>query len=238
MVKSPGWTILAPDETGEAAMGNDPDDAAPSRVYGGVAADERRSRRRSALFDAALDLLAEGGAPAVTKRAVCVRARLNDRYFYEQFTDRDALLTALVEEHTALGIAAVVTATHHAEPDVHSQVRAAADAALGFLLADPRRSALLLNAQSTEALQAARLSTQHAIARAMSAVGREILAAPADPLDADMTAYSVVSGALELVAAWMRGEFDTTREHLTDLIARLLLSTDSAQHVAGTKSAT
>ncbi|MEU4808767.1 TetR family transcriptional regulator [Nocardia fluminea] len=219
-------------------MGNDPDDAAPSRVYGGVAADERRSRRRSALFDAALDLLAEGGAPAVTKRAVCVSARLNDRYFYEQFTDRDALLTALVEEHTALGIAAVVTATHDAEPDVHSQVRAAADAALGFLLADPRRSALLLNAQSTEALQAARLSTQHAIARAMSAVGREILAAPADPLDADMTAYSVVSGALELVAAWMRGEFDTTREHLTDLIARLLLSTDSAQHIAGTKSAT
>ncbi|MGW6696352.1 TetR family transcriptional regulator [Nocardia sp. NPDC055049] len=218
-------------------MRNDTDDAATSRVYGGVAADERRSRRRGALFDAALDLLAEGGAPAVTKRAVCVRARLNDRYFYEQFADRDALLTALVEEHTALGIAAVVTATHDADADVHSQVRAAADAALGFLLADTRRSALLLNAQSTEALQAARLTTQHAIARAMSAVGREILAEPADPLDADMTAYSVVSGALELVAAWMRGEFDTTREHLTDLIARLLLSSDSTQHVTATKSA-
>ncbi|WP_446222611.1 TetR family transcriptional regulator [Nocardia sp. IBHARD005] len=221
-------------------MHNDSDGATPSRVYGGVAAEERRSRRRGALLDAALDLLAEGGAPAVTKRAVCVKARLNDRYFYEQFTDRDALLSALVEEHTALGIAAVVTATHDAAPDIDSQVRAAADASLGFLLADPRRPALLLNAHSTEALQDARLATQHAIARAMSAVGRELLAEPADPLDADMTAYSVVSGTLELVAAWMRGEFDTTREHLTDLIASLLLSIDNrgALPVTGAKPGT
>ncbi|MGY0499621.1 TetR/AcrR family transcriptional regulator [Nocardia sp. FBN12] len=221
-------------------MHDDSDDAAPSRVYGGVAADERRSRRRGALFDAALELLAEGGAPAVTKRAVCVRARLNDRYFYEQFTDRDALLTALVEEHTALGIAAVVTATHNADPDLHSQVRAAADASLGFLLADPRRPALLLNAHSTEALQGARLTTQHAIARAMSAVGRELVAEPAAPLDADMIAYSVVSGVLELVAAWMRGEFDTTREHLTDLIAGQLLQSENraVPPIIGAKSAT
>lgn len=220
-------------------MHDDSDGAAQSRVYGGVAADERRSRRRGALFDAALDLLAEGGAPAVTKRAVCVQARLNDRYFYEQFTDRDALLTALVEEHTALGIAAVITATHNAAPDLHSQVRAAADASLGFLLADPRRPALLLNAHSTEALQGARLATQHAIARAMSAVGRELVPEPADPLDADMIAYSVVSGVLELVAAWMRGEFDTTREHLTDLIAGQLLQSDNrvVPPVIGAKSA-
>ncbi|MFD3743349.1 TetR/AcrR family transcriptional regulator [Nocardia sp. NPDC058633] len=207
-------------------MHTDSDGTTPSRVYGGVAADERRSRRRGALFDAALDLLAEGGAPAVTKRAVCAKARLNDRYFYEQFTDRDALLTALIAEHTTLGIAAVITATHEAAPDLHSQVRAAADASLGFLLADPRRPALLLNAHSTESLQDARLATQHAIARAMSAMGRELFTEPADPLDADMTAYTVVSGVLELVAAWMRDEFDTTREHLTDLIAGLLLRSD------------
>ncbi|MEV4152376.1 TetR/AcrR family transcriptional regulator [Nocardia salmonicida] len=214
------------------------DVAAAPRAYGGVAADERRSRRRDALVDAALDLLAEGGAPAVTKRAVCARARLNDRYFYDHFTDRDALLTALVEEHTELGIVAVVTAAHEAGPDLHSQVYAAADAAIGFLLADPRRQALLLDAHSTEALQAARLTTQHAIARAMSAVGRELVTeSVADPLDSDMAAYAVVSGTLELVAAWMRGEFAATREHLTDLIARLLLLTDNSGvlQVAGVK---
>ncbi|NKX86317.1 TetR family transcriptional regulator [Nocardia coubleae] len=204
------------------------DTATSPRAYRGVAADERRARRRAALLDAALDLLAADGAAAVTKRAVCARAKLNDRYFYEQFADRDAVLTTLVEELTAEGIAAVVAATHAAEPDIHSQVHAAADAALGFLLDDPRRHALLLNAHSTEALQRARLATQHAIARAMAAVSRELHPSPmSTPLDTDMAAYTVVSGTLELVAAWMRGEFDTTRAHLTDLIARQLLQVET-----------
>ncbi|MFC9964092.1 TetR family transcriptional regulator [Nocardia ignorata] len=204
------------------------DTATSPRAYRGVAADERRARRRAALLDAALDLLAADGAAAVTKRAVCARAKLNDRYFYEQFADRDAVLTSLVEELTAEGIAAVVAATHAAEPDIRSQVHAAADAALGFLLDDPRRHALLLNAHSTEALQRARLATQHAIARAMAAVSRELHPSPmSTPLDTDMAAYTVVSGTLELVAAWLRGEFDTTRAHLTDLIARQLLQVET-----------
>lgn len=199
-------------------------DAVPSpRAYGGVAAEERRARRREALLDAALDLLAEDGAPAVTKRAVCARARLNDRYFYEQFADRDALLTALAEDHTAQGIAEVVAATRAAPADIDSQVHAAADAALGFLLADPRRHALLLNAHSTPALQTARVATQHAIAEAMAAVGRELRPDPElDPAEAAMAAYALVSGALELVAAWLRGEFDTTRTQVTALIAAQL----------------
>ncbi|MFE3542628.1 TetR family transcriptional regulator [Nocardia sp. NPDC059177] len=194
------------------------------RAYGGVAADERRSRRRAALLEAALDLLAEEGAQAVTKRAVCHRAQLNDRYFYEQFTDRDALLTALSEELTTQGIGAVVAATHAAAPDLHSQVYAAADAALGFLLADPRRQALLLNAHSTGSLYTARVATQHAIATAASTVNRELRPdLTADPADAELAAYIVVSGTLELVAAWLRGEFTTTREHLTTHVAGQLL---------------
>ncbi|WP_052314167.1 TetR family transcriptional regulator [Nocardia thailandica] len=215
-------------------MGERVEPVVAARAYGGVAADERRARRRAALLDAALDLLAEGGAAAVTKRAVCARAKLNDRYFYELFGDRDALLVALVEEHTALGIAAVVTAARAAGPDTHVQVRAAADAAIGFMLADPRRPALLLNAHSTEALQAARLSTQHAIAAAMSAVARELAVEQvADPSDVDLAAYAVVSGTLELVAAWLRGELPATRGHLTDLVARLLLITDSSSVLHG-----
>ncbi|PPJ08286.1 TetR/AcrR family transcriptional regulator [Nocardia nova] len=196
------------------------------RAYGGISAAERRERRRTALLDAALDLLAEGGASAVTKRAVCARARLNDRYFYEHFADRDVLVQALAGQLTADGIAAVISATLAAGPDLHEQVRAAADAALGFLAADPRRQALVLASHSDAALQSGRLSTQRDIAAAMAAVVRELR--PPDPaaapLDLDMTAYAVVSGTLELVAAWIRGEFRATRTHLTELIAALLLA--------------
>ncbi|MGV9408687.1 TetR family transcriptional regulator [Nocardia sp. NPDC003693] len=197
----------------------------PTRSYGGVAADERRAQRRTALLDAALDLLAEEGAAGVTKRAVCARAHLNDRYFYELFADRDALLAALAEDLTAQGIDSVVAATRSAAPDLHQQVRAAADAALSFLAADPRRNALLLNANTAEVLQSARLTTQHAIAGAMAAVTREIHpTSQRAARDVDMIAYTLVSGNLELVAAWMRGEFEADRDHLTELITGLLLA--------------
>jgi AcrR family transcriptional regulator len=195
----------------------------PARAYGGVAVEERRARRRAALLDAALHLLAEDGAGAVTKRAVCQRARLNDRYFYDHFTDRDALLEALAGEVTAQGIAVVVAAVHAAGPDVRERLRAAADAAIGFVVADPRHGALLLQAHNAEPLQLARLAGQHAIAQAMVAVAAE-QPGETDPLDLDMIAYTVVCGLLELVAAWIRDEFAADRERLVDLVARLLLT--------------
>ena len=188
-----------------------------TRAYGGVAVEERRARRRSALFDAALDLLASDGAGAVTKRAVCQRARLNDRYFYEHFADRDALLEALAGEITAQGIVVVVAAVHAAGPDIDARVRAAADAAIGFVVSD-RRYGALLQGRSSEPLQRARLAGQHAIAQAMVAV-----AGPSAPQDADMVAFTVVSGLLEFVAAWIRGEFAADRSRVIDLVARMLL---------------
>src|SRR6201998_896203 len=98
--------------------------ASATRSYGGVPAEERRATRRGALIEAALDLFAEGGVRAVSKRAVCARARLNDRYFYEHFTDSDALLEAIVRDLTALGLEGVGAATRGAAPDLHTQVQA------------------------------------------------------------------------------------------------------------------
>ena len=72
--------------------------ASAKRGYGGISAPERSARRRADFIEAAMDLFAESGADGVTKRAVCSRARLNDRYFYEHFTDSDALLEAVAQE--------------------------------------------------------------------------------------------------------------------------------------------
>jgi AcrR family transcriptional regulator len=204
-------------------MADGPTTAGGARVYGGVEVEERRARRRAALLDAALDLLAEEGAAAVTKRAVCQRARLNDRYFYEHFTERDALLEALAGEVTAQGIVTVLAAVHAAGPELRDQVWAAADAALTVVLGDPRRAALFMQGNTAEPLQRARLAAQHAISRAMVAVAAEHTGGAARQ-DADLVAYTVVSGLLELVAAWIRGEFPVSRERLTDLVARLLLT--------------
>jgi AcrR family transcriptional regulator len=196
-----------------------------TRTYGGVTADDRRATRRAALIEAALDLFAEGGAHAVSKRAVCTRARLNDRYFYESFTDTNALLEAIVREQTQLGLEAVSTAAVEAT-NPHSQIRITARVALEFLTADPRRGALLLGSRGSEVLQRARTDSARAIAEAMSAIARDELGrTDASPLDSAVAAYALVSGAMEVIEAWLRGDFDTTREHLADLVAGLLAAT-------------
>ena len=196
-----------------------------TRSYGGVTAEERRATRRVALIEAALDLFAEDGARAVSKRAVCARARLNDRYFYEHFTDSDALLEAIARDLTAMGLDAVGAATRRAPADIRAQVHATADAALEFLTADPRRGKLLLGSHTSDALQRARLDSTRAISTAMAAGIRELLGdTAANQLDTDLAAFALVSGAMEVIAGWLRGEFVTSREHLADLVAGLLLA--------------
>lgn len=201
-----------------------------TRSYGGITAVERRAQRRAALIDAGLDLFAESGASGVTKRAVCARARLNDRYFYEHFTDSDALLEAAGQDITAQGLQLVIAATAEAGSDIHAQVHAAADAALDFMIDDPRRSQLLLGSHTTEVLQRTRLVSTRALANAMSAMVQELLGDSAPPrLDSDLAAFTLVSGTLELVAAWLRGDYDISRQHLADLVAAMLLS---ATHIS------
>ncbi|WP_181428540.1 TetR/AcrR family transcriptional regulator [Mycolicibacterium moriokaense] len=197
---------------------------AATRSYGGVTAEERRARRRAALIDAGLNLFAESGATGVSMRAVCARARLNDRYFYEHFTDSDAILEAAAQDITAQGLQTVIAATVEAGSDVRAQVHAAAHAALDFLIDDPRRGQLLLGSHTTEVLQRARLASTRAIANAMSAMAQETLGSAAPPpLDSDLAAFTLVSGTMELVAAWLRGDYDIGRQHLADLVAAMLL---------------
>src|SRR5205807_2521139 len=68
------------------------------RVYAGVEGDQRVAERRARLMAAGLDLLGSAeGDPTLSVRAVCRRAGLVARYFYESFADRDALATAVYD---------------------------------------------------------------------------------------------------------------------------------------------
>lgn len=195
------------------------------RAYGGVAADERRAIRRAALMEAALDLFAKEGARGVSKRAICARARLNDRYFYEHFTDADAVIEAIVQDATLRGLEAVGAVNQTAAPDIRAQVHATAVAALDFLTSDPRLVQLLLRSHTSEVLQQARLESARAIGRAMAALINKPPSAGAHELDSEMAAYALVSGAMEVIAGWLRGEFEVSQDHVAAIVAGLLLKT-------------
>lgn len=209
------------------------------RTYGGATPGERAAKRRAALCEAALDLLAEGGWERVTVRGVCTRARLNDRYFYESFRDPEALLLAVCEQVTAEAFATITDTIRTTEPDQDVRVRAVVVAVIDFFTTDPRRGHLLLASQATDELRRGRQATVRVMARLVAEQGVVVLGDQAPPEhDRELAALTLVHGTLELFASWLRGELDVTREHLTDFLVAMIQTTGTLRRSPATPPAT
>lgn len=113
------------------------------RRYRGRGPDLRRQERRQRLTAAGLDLFGGGAGYAATPvKAVCERAGVSPRHFYEQFEDREALLIDLLEtigEELMEASFAASTAGMQLEEAVRGGVRAY----LEVLAADRRKARLL-----------------------------------------------------------------------------------------------
>src|SRR5438046_9048265 len=113
---------------------------AATRVYGGLSADERVEARRQRLMDAALELMGTEGWAGTSVRAVCRRAGLTPRFFYESFDDLDALAVAVFDEIAVRATAAILEAVRNAPPEPAAQAQAAIAMFVDQLTADPRRA--------------------------------------------------------------------------------------------------
>src|SRR3954471_10215009 len=111
-----------------------------SRVYRGVAQEDRVAARRDALVEAGLDCLHDDGLSGASVRSICGRARLTPRYFYENFADLDELLVAVVDAVAAEVATAALVAVATAPPDLPAQVRALVDAGYGVVAQDRRKA--------------------------------------------------------------------------------------------------
>ncbi|MCE7001534.1 TetR/AcrR family transcriptional regulator [Kibdelosporangium philippinense] len=193
-----------------------------ARGYGGVSAEQRRSERRTALLEAAMDVLPDG----LTVRGVCGHAKLNDRYFYEHFRDCAELLKALAEREGAGAVAVVMDVAATPVPDMRAQVRRMVEAAIGFVCDDPRRGRVWLAVQVTESLYPMRYQMIRRLADIMAAHAYERLGerAPAEP-DTTMAAFTLVSGGFDLFCSWLRGDLDVSRARLTDFLVAMILAT-------------
>lgn len=198
--------------------------AGTARTYGGATHSERRSRRRVLLVDAALDLVAADGVAGVTVRGVCARARLNDRYFYENFRTVDELLLALLDDQMTRAFDALLPAIEASPPEPVVRARAAIGSGLRFLEHDPRRGRLLVESQTTEALRARRRDLVKMLAQVMADQGRVLLAGQGGSLDPDLdlAALTLVAGGFEVVTLWLRGELEVSRDHLEDFLVAMV----------------
>lgn len=196
------------------------------RAYGGEAGDARVARRRAALIDAALDMLAEADGGAVTVRGVCARAELTPRYFYESFPGVDDLVAATYDR-VITEIAEKAQLAFAAGEASQDKVRGAVDAVVEVIDSD-RRAGRLLFADTVRSpvvarkrAESVRLFVQLTTESAVQAVG-----APPGPVTT-AAAYFQVGGLGRLLAAWTEGEVEVTRSQLVDVCVRLLLGLGS-----------
>ncbi len=114
--------------------------SAPVRPWRGRPARDRLAERRRRLLDAGLQEFGTRGYAACTVASLAAAAGLSNRYFYEQFADREALLRAVYDEVVAGGQAALVDGLRGAPPHIAERVRAGVRAFWEYQSADPRRA--------------------------------------------------------------------------------------------------
>lgn len=197
--------------------------ASGARPYGGVSGQDRRSARRDRLIEATLDLVGEDGVAAVTVGAVCGRAGVAKRYFYESFGSLDDLLSSALAQVFDRVVQAAGTrdAAVPATPREIMQVavRGAIDA-----MDDARAARLYLESAGNPALLRTRDEAVDAVVALL--LSQVVGDGPARPQH-ELTGQLLVSGATHVMALWLRGRIDLTRddfvEHLVGLGERAAL---------------
>ncbi len=197
------------------------------RNYGGQTGSERIAARRTALLDAAFDLVGEHGWAQLRIEAICRQAGLNKRYFYESFDSLDTAMAALIERVAG----EVLDATIDAMPETgtaEDHIAAAVRTSVEFITDDPRRARVLYEAPApggTAARQRA-VTTRQAVAVA-AARARTVFPAP-DGTDFALPASMVVGGTSQAVLDWLDGAVDCSRDELIDGLVAMWLAIGTA----------
>jgi len=145
-----------------------------TRTYRGLSAAERQSERRARLIEAGLDVLGSEGLARMTMTAICARAGLTERYFYESFRNLDELLVAVFDTFATATHAAIDRALRRAQPDLFERCRAAAGALIESLTEDPRKARAYVEAIGSEPLKARREVTMRAYAEVLAEQMRNV----------------------------------------------------------------
>ncbi|MGE2692528.1 TetR/AcrR family transcriptional regulator [Mycolicibacterium pulveris] len=206
------------------------------RSYGGVSGAERQRQRRSRLLDAALDVMGRDEWRDVTVERLCADAGLNKRYFYESFSEVDAVAGAVIDDIAA----AVRDATVAAVVDNHTkslehQAFAAVAAVVHNLADDPRRARVLLgDVAATPALREHRATVMRSLTGVLIDHARTVhgVELAHDPLAKIAPAF-VVGGTADAILAFVNGTVAITVDQLvTELTALWLITGDGAAAVA------
>lgn len=192
-----------------------------TRTWAGTTLADRRAARRQQLVDAGIELLGGGDTSAVSVRAVCRTAKLTERYFYESFDDRDALLLAVYEHVAESARDALINALRDVPDASEAQARAAVTAFVELLIDDPRKGTVLLLAPLTEPALNQRGSE---LLPTFMALIHDQLPPGFDDIDRRLTASGLVGALTYLFISYLDGSLDVPRDRLIAHAVRMLVT--------------
>lgn len=192
-------------------------------MWGGRTAAERHAERRQRLIDAATEIWIDSGWAAVTMRGVCARTSLNDRYFYENFSDRDDLLAAVWDgvKDELLATLLTVLAEDRSRPPMDTLAKGIA-VVVDRAAADPGWAQIMFGRHlGSAALEQRRAAVLHQATNIMVGAAAPYLRPDADENGLKMDALVGIGGFVELVTAWQSGLIDVDAGQIIEHCSRI-----------------
>jgi AcrR family transcriptional regulator len=196
------------------------------RIWGGTTLATRQKARREKLVEVGLELLGTPGA-TLSVRAACRSAQLTERYFYESFPDRDALVLAVYEQLADEVRAALDEAASDASGDPADVARRSIEALVALMVDDRRKGRVLLVAPLTEAVLA---EPSQALLPALGELIRSKLPRSTPAEQRTLISVGLLGSLTALFYAYLEGSMQVTREQLVDHCVAVL---NHAGHFAG-----
>ncbi|MFD0685391.1 TetR/AcrR family transcriptional regulator [Actinomadura fibrosa] len=215
---------------------------APRRSYGGRSAEERRAERRERLLAAGLELFGTRGYAATSIERLCATASVSTRNFYEEFSGREELLTALhrtINERARQALADSYTGA--ADAGLAARVERAVRAFVTVTASDPRwaRIAFVEVIGVSAELERYRLGWRTQWAEAMQAIVAEAVAR-GEAVDRDyrLTVIAIIGAVNNLVHHWSARGQDVPLDDITAELTHLILAAVTAPRPDASEDAT
>jgi AcrR family transcriptional regulator len=191
------------------------------RPYRGVEAAERLEQRKRRLLDAGLDLLgADSAEPELTVRAVCKKAGLTARYFYESFTDKDEFVSAVFD--AAVADLAASTQAAVASSPLGEQNRAGMANLVRTISADSRIGRLLFDFQLSNPVILRKRAALGGVFAIMGGQYVESAYRRDQNSRIKATVNFAVGGVGQTLSAWLAGTIDLSEDQLLDQLTAIL----------------
>jgi AcrR family transcriptional regulator len=196
---------------------------AKAGTWGGRTAAERHAERRRRLIEAATDIWVESGWAAVTMRGVCARTSLNDRYFYENFADRDDLMCAVWDgvRDDLIGQLLAVLGEDRQRPPMDT-LRKGIALVVRRTAEDPGWSQIMFGRHFGSAvLEQRRTAILHQATNIMVGAAQPYLKPDADERGLRVDTLVGIGGFVELVTAWHSGLVEIDAPEVIDHCSRI-----------------